>query len=145
MLPKTEQNLPRSTPERQGIASNTILRFVEALESQIHEIHSFMLLRHGSVVAEGWWSPYGREYPHMLYSVSKSFTATAVGLALTEGYFNIDDPVLSFFPDETPPEGNDFWAALTVRHLLSMSTGHAEDTLPPMVDRPDGNWIKAFF
>src|SRR3954452_6601458 len=85
MFTNGEQGLPRSSPERQGIASSAILQFVEALESQIHEIHSFMLLRHGSVVAEGWWSPYGREYPHMLFSLSKSFTSTAVGLALSEG------------------------------------------------------------
>ena len=69
-----------------------------------------MLLRHGSVVAEGWWSPYGREYPHMLFSLSKSFTSTAVGLALTEGRFSIDDPVLSFFPDEAPAEVSDLLA-----------------------------------
>ncbi|MEO8610828.1 MAG: serine hydrolase [Chloroflexota bacterium] len=141
----TEPLLNRNSPESQGIASSAVLRFVEALESQIHEIHSFMLLRHGDVVAEGWWSPYGRESPHMLYSVSKSFTATAVGLALTEGYFAIDDLVLPFFPDEAPIEPNDFLSAMTVRHLLSMSTGHAEDTFPYMVDRPDGNWIKGFF
>ena len=145
MLTKGEQGLPRTSPERQGIASSAILRFVEALESQIHEIHSFMLLRHGSVVAEGWWSPYGREYPHMLFSLSKSFTSTAVGLALSEGRFSIDDPVLSFFPDETPAEVSDLLAAMRVRHLLTMSTGQAADTWSSMVDRADGNWIKGFF
>src|SRR5882757_3147056 len=120
MFIKGEQGLQRTSPERQGIASAAILQFVEALESQIHEIHSFMLLRHGSVVAEGWWSPYGREYPHTLFSLSKSFTSTAVGLALTEGRFSIDDPVLSFFPGETPAEVSDLLAAMRVRHLLSM-------------------------
>src|SRR5689334_11743595 len=103
----TEPLLTRTSPESQGIASAAILQFVEGLEKQIHEIHSFMILRHGNVVAEGWWSPYGRDYPHMLYSVSKSFAATAVGLALAEGHFGIDDPVLSFFPDERPSEEND--------------------------------------
>src|SRR5262249_47329659 len=104
MLTKDEHGLPRTSPEQQGIASAAILRFVEALESQIHEIHSFMLLRHGSVVAEGWWSPYGREYPHTLFSLSKSFTSTAVGFALSEGRFSMDDLVLSFFSEETPAE-----------------------------------------
>jgi CubicO group peptidase (beta-lactamase class C family) len=138
-------DLPRTSPEQQGVASSTILEFVQALESQIHELHSFMLLRHGSIIAEGWWSPYGRDYPHMIFSLSKSFTSTAVGLALTEGHFSIDDLVLSFFPDETPAEVNDFLAAMSVRHLLSMSTGHADDTWAYMVNRPDGNWIKGFF
>lgn len=63
-------DLPRTSPERQGIASSALLHFVETLDSQIHELHSFMLLRHGSVVAEGWWSPYRREYRHMVFSLS---------------------------------------------------------------------------
>lgn len=137
-------DVPRATPEEQGIASPAVLRFIEALESQIREIHSFMLLRHGKVVAEGWWSPYGHEHPHMLFSLSKSFTSTAVGLAVTEGYFSIDDPVLSFFPEEAPVVPSDLLTAMRVRHLLSMSTGQAVDTWSYMVDRPDGNWIKGF-
>ncbi|HLZ57885.1 MAG TPA: serine hydrolase [Ktedonosporobacter sp.] len=138
-------DLPRTSPERQGIASSTLLHFVEALDSQLHDLHSFMLLRHGSVVAEGWWSPYRREYPHMVFSLSKSFTSTAVGLAVAEGYFSIDDPVLSFFPDEATTQESDYLAAMRVRHLLSMTTGHTVDTWAFMVDRPDGNWIKGFF
>lgn len=122
-----------------------VLRWVESLESQIHEIHSFMLMQHGKVLAEGWWSPYGRTHPHMLFSLSKSFTSTAVGLAASEGCFSIDDPVVSFFPDETPAEVSDLLAAMRVRHLLSMSTGHDTDTFPPMLERADGQWIKAFF
>ncbi len=144
MFTKGEQGLPRTSPEQQGIASAAILQFVEALESQVHEIHSFMLLRHGSVIAEGWWSPYGREYPHTLFSLSKSFTSTAVGLALSEGRFSIDDPVLSFFPEETPAEVSDLLAAMSVRHLLTMSTGQAVDSWSSMVDRLDGNWIRGF-
>ncbi|MBX3064772.1 MAG: serine hydrolase [Anaerolineae bacterium] len=145
MHTKTEHDLPRSTPEIQGIASAAILRFAEAVESKLHEMHSFVLLRHGSVVAEGWWSPYGREHPHLLFSVSKSVTATAVGLALAEGHFSIDDPVLPFFPDAAPAEVNDHLKALRVRHLLSMSTGHADDTWANMLSQSDGNWLKGFF
>ncbi len=144
MFTNTENDLPRTPPEQQGIASTAILQFVEALESQMHEVHGFMLLRHGSVVAEGWWSPQGREYPHMLFSVSKSFTATAVGLAMSEGYFAIDDPVLSFFPDEAPTEVSACLTAMRVRDLLTMTTGHAVDTWSYMTERADGNWIKGF-
>lgn len=141
----TRVELPRTSPEQQGIASSAILRFVEAVERQIHEMHSFVLLRHGSIVAEGWWSPYSAVSPHQLFSVSKSFTSTAVGLAVAEGYFSIDDPVLSFVPDEMPDEVSDLLAAMRVRHLLSMTSGQATDTWAYMVDRPDGNWIKGFF
>lgn len=145
MITTAQKYLQRTSPESQGIASTAILQFVEAVESQIQELHSFMLLRHGHVVAEGWWSPYERERPHMLFSLSKSFTSTAIGLAVAEGRFSTDDLVTAFFPDETPAEVNEHLAAMRVRHLLSMSTGHAEDTTSHMIERPDGNWIKGFF
>jgi len=141
----TLHHLPRLTPEQQGIASSAVDQFVTSLESQVHDLHSFMLVRHGHVVAGGWWSPYKREYPHMLYSLSKSFTSTAVGMAIAEGFFSIDDSVLSFFPEETPDAVNEFLAAMRVCHLLSMTTGHANDTWWHMTHRADGNWIKAFF
>jgi CubicO group peptidase (beta-lactamase class C family) len=144
MQTNAEQVLVRSQPEHEGIASQAILQWVEALETQIHEIHSFMLLRHGHVVAEGWWAPYQPDYLHLLFSVSKSFTSTAVGLAVADGHLSIDDPVLSFFPDEKPAEVSDFLAAMTVRHLLTMTTGHADDTWPIQVARADGDWIRAF-
>ena len=77
--------LPRSSPESQGVSSAALLAFVEAADKNIDSLHSFMLVRHGHVVAEGWWSPYHAEAPHSLYSLSKSFTSTAVGLAVAEG------------------------------------------------------------
>lgn len=80
----------------------------------------------------------------MLFSLSKSFTSTAVGLAVQENLFSLDDAVVSFFPDEAPDEISDLLKEMRVRHLLSMSTGQAVDTWSYMVDRPDGNWIKGF-
>lgn len=141
----TKQPLPRTTPEQQGIASSALLQWIDALDQRIDELHSVMLLRHGTVVAEGWWNPYQREYSHISFSLSKSFTSTAVGLAIGEGLFTIDDPVVSFFPEHVPAIGSDLLAALRVRHLLSMSTGHEDDTWGYMIPRTDGNWIKAFF
>ncbi len=145
MLTTVQDDLQRATPESQGIPSAAILQFIEAVESQVKELHSFMLLRHGKVVAEGWWSPYPRENPHMLFSLSKSFTSSAVGLAVAEGLLTVDDPVLSFFPDDAPADASDHWKAMTVHHLLSMSTGHDEDTTPHMIEREDGDWVKGFF
>ncbi len=135
--------LPRTTPEQQGIASAAVLDFVEAVEAQIHELQSFVLVRHGSIAAEGWWSPYTREQRHMVFSLSKSFTSTAVGFAVSEGYFSLDDTLLSFFPDETPADMNDHWAAMRVRDLLSMSTGQAFDSWAAMVNQT--RWIAGFF
>src|SRR5262249_5596575 len=132
------------TPESQGIASAAILKFITAAENEIDELQSFMLLRHGAVVAEGWWSPYGPDLPHMLFSLSKSFTSSAIGLAVAEKRLSIDDRVLDFFPDDAPKSVSRNLAAMRVRHLLGMSTGHAVDTMAGLHKRRDGNWTKAF-
>ncbi len=87
-------------------------------------MHSFMLVRHGFVIAEGWWKPESAEKPHVLHSLSKSFNSTAVGLAVAEGKLSIDDPVLKFFPDEAPATPSEKLKAMRIRDLLTMSTGH---------------------
>ena len=120
--------LPRSTPEQQGISSTAIQAFLSSLEPDIQYMHSFMLLRHGHVVAEGWWQPYQAESPHMLFSLSKSFTSSAIGIAIHEGLLTLDDHVLNYFKDEAPGKISPNLAAMQVRHLLSMSTGHTKDT-----------------
>ena len=97
-------DLPRSSPESQGVSSAAVLAFVEAADKNIESMNSLMVLRHGRVVAEGWWSPYDAESPHSLYSLSKSFTSTAVGMAVAEGKLSLDDEVLKFFPDDAPAE-----------------------------------------
>ncbi len=96
--------MPRSSPESQGISSSAILAFVEAADKNIESMNSFMLVRHGLVVAEGWWAPYSAESPHSLYSLSKSFTSTAVGLAIAEGKLSLDDEVLKFFSRRRGPK-----------------------------------------
>ena len=116
--------LPRSTPEAQGVSSPAILAFITAAEAKIDALHSFVLVRHGQVVAEGWWAPYAAAKTHMLYSLTKSFTSTAVGLAVSEGKLSLDDRVLKFFPDQAPAHPSEELKAMTVRHLLRMSTGH---------------------
>ena len=98
------RSLPRSTPERQGISSSDILDFVDTADRQIDQMNSFMFVRHGYVVAEGWWGPYDAATAHILYSLSKSFTSTAVGLAIGEGKLSLDDEVLKFFPADAPAE-----------------------------------------
>ena len=76
---QTSAPLLRSTPEAQGISSAGILSFLQAADSSVDTMNSVMIVRHGRVVAEGWWGPYDAKTPHMLYSLSKSFTSTAVG------------------------------------------------------------------
>ena len=135
--------LPRSSPEAQGIPSAALLALVEDAERKDLGLHSLMVLRHGQVVAEGWWAPYGPADPHMLFSLSKSFASTAAGLAASEGLLSLDDLVVSFFPDDLPTSLDDNLAAMRVRHLLSMSTGHAEDATGALRDG-SGSWVASF-
>lgn len=134
--------LERSTPERDGVSSEAIVRFLDAVEASDHEFHSFMLVRHGKVVAEGWWDPYAPELKHTMYSTSKSFTSTAVGFAVSEGLLSLDDQVISFFPDDVPDTVSGYLRSLTVRDVLSMTTGQDPD--PTGVVRQDSNWVRAF-
>mgnify|MGYP001009161796 CR=1 FL=1 len=132
--------LPRSSPESQGVSSSAVLAFVEAADKNIEWMNSFMLVRHGHVVAEGWWSPYRAEAPHSLYSLSKSFTSTAVGLAISEGRLRLDDEVLKFFPEDAPSKPSNTLKAMRVSDLLRMSTGH--QTEPART--PNEPWTKTF-
>ena len=135
-----DKALPRSSPESQGISSTGILEFVDAATSQITSLHSFMLVRHGQVVTEAWWEPESAIKPHVLWSLSKSFTSTAVGLAVAEGKLSIDDPVLKFFPDQAPAEPSANLKAMRVRDLLTMSTGHQDEVNL----RNEKDWTRAF-
>ncbi len=139
-----DNRLPTSSPEAQGIASGAIIAFLDAAEETIDALHSVVLLRHGHVVAKGWWAPYASDVPHMLFSLSKSFTSTGIGLAVADGLVSVTDPLLSIFPDDAPDEVSDNLAAMQVRHLLTMTTGHAEDTTGHLFRAEDGNWVKAF-
>jgi CubicO group peptidase (beta-lactamase class C family) len=141
--------LPRSSPESQGISSSAVLAFVEAADREVDQMNSFMLVRHGRVAAEGWWSPYDARTPHVLYSLSKSFTSTAVGLAVSEGKLSLDDEVLKFFPDEAPAEPSANLRQMRVRDLLRMSAGNqteapiiAWDGQDPAMR--DATWVRRF-
>jgi CubicO group peptidase (beta-lactamase class C family) len=138
-MPHTD--LPRSTPEAQGIPSSAILDFLDAIGQDPGELHSLIVARHGRVVAEGYWAPYTADRQHLLYSLSKSFTSTAAGMAVDEGKLSLDDPVLKFFPDDAPAEVSPNLAAMRVRHLLMMGGGHSSE---PEWKDPDGNWARAF-
>jgi CubicO group peptidase (beta-lactamase class C family) len=140
----TTNTLPRSAPEQQGISSSAISAFIKEAQKKIDSLHSFMLLRHGTVVAEGWWHPYRPEAAHMLFSLSKSFTSTAVGLAVAEGRLSVDDAVLSLFPEDAPKKVSANLAAMKVHHLLSMSTGHDQDATERTLRRKDRNAPRAF-
>jgi CubicO group peptidase (beta-lactamase class C family) len=140
VAPSSGADLPRSSPEAQGVSSAAVLAFVETADKNIDSLHSFMLIRHGRVVTEAWWAPYTPDARHSLFSLSKSFTSTAVGMAAAEGKLSIDDPVLKFFPDEAPTDPSGNLKAMRLSDLLRMSTGH--QTEPPRI--PNEPWAKTF-
>ncbi len=140
---ETSTTLPRSTPEAEGVSSQAITEFLEAVDHSELELHSFLFLRHGKVIAEGWWYPYKPELKHILYSTSKSFTSTAIGIAVSEGLLTVKDKVVSFFPDDLPDTVSTNLADMAVEDLLSMSAGQdPEPTFSKIL--PADNWVKAF-
>lgn len=135
--------LPRSRPEEQGVDPTRILAFIQSLEENKIEFHGFTLVRHGFVISEGYWKPYRQELPHMLFSLSKSFTSTAIGLAVSEGLLTIEDRVIDFFPNDLPLDLDEKYKGLCVKHLLCMGTGHKEDFVEEAWTHK--NWARLFF
>ncbi|MFJ9965290.1 serine hydrolase domain-containing protein [Streptomyces avermitilis] len=121
--------LPLSSPAAEGVDAHGIHAFLDAVESAPDiEPHSLMVLRHGRVVAAGWWAPYTPERPHLLYSLSKSFTSAAAGLAAAEGLLDLDAPVISYFPEFADEITDPRSRAMLVRHVASMASGHLAET-----------------
>ena len=132
-----------ATPESQGVPSAAIGRWIEACGRELDTMHGFVIVRHGRVIAEGSWKPYDTlNRPHMLYSLSKSFTSTAIGFLADDGKVDLDERVLDIFPDKAPASPGDNLKSLRVRDLLSMNAGAA---LAKYADREnDLDWERRF-
>ena len=128
----------RVTPETVGIHSKAIEKLLDELESGFTEMHGIMIMRHGKVCAEGWWSPYAPGLRHGLQSLSKTYAATATGIAYTEGILRLEDKIIDIFPEEAPKEPSENLKRLTVRDVLCMGCGM--DEMP----QPTSNWICDF-
>lgn len=137
--------LPTSTPSAEGIDAAGVEAFLDGLESTPGvEPHSIVLVRHGSVVTQGWWAPYSADRVHLLYSLSKSFTSTAVAFAVDEGLLGLDDTVLSHFPeldaDVTDPRSR----SMRVRDVLAMSSGHQAEALGRALEADPADLVRGF-
>ncbi|GAA1967989.1 serine hydrolase [Catenulispora subtropica] len=120
--------LPRCTPSAQNTDARGVSAFLDAIDGESGvEAHSLMLLRHGHVIAEGWWAPYSPQGIQHLYSLSKSFTGTAAGLAWAEGLLDLDAPVISHFPELDAEITDPRSRSILVRHIASMAAGHTAE------------------
>lgn len=130
--------LPTSTPSAQGVDARGVLALVDALESHDHDPHSLVLARHGHIITRGWWAPYAPERVQLVYSLSKSFTATAVGLLVDDGRVSLKDRVFDLLPASEIPAGatvSDRYRRLTLGHCLTMATGHDVEAWTEPVSR----------
>lgn len=132
------KEFPRTTPEAVGIPSASIEWLLDRLEEGWTEPHGLMIMRHGKVCAEGWWAPYASGIRHGLQSHTKTYAATAVGIAYTEGLLKLTDRIVDIFADEIPENPSENLKKLTVRDVLCMGCGM--DTMP----RPSKDWIREF-
>lgn len=134
--------LRRSTPREQGVDATGVGAFVGAVERAADvEMHSLMVVRHGHVVAEGWWAPYTSDRLHLLYSLSKSFTSAALGLAVAEGLVDLDDTVTQHLPELG---GDDVAHDPRLRDLAVMASGHRRDTWDEVATADPDEPLRAF-
>lgn len=135
----SSKSLSRASAESLGIDPAAMVAFIDEVNKQVGGLHSMMLVRHGKVAAEAWWKPYEAKRPHILYSLSKSFCSTAVGFAVTDKLLTVEDKVVSFFPDKLPAQVGENLAAMRVKDLLTMNTGHEAEP-----GRTTQDWVKEF-
>jgi len=128
----------RIAPEEAGIRSAAVEQYLNELESGFTEMHGLMIMRHGCICAEGWWQPYGPGLRHGDQSLTKTYAATGIGIAYTEGLLKLEDTILSIFPEYAPEDPSENLKMLTVRDVLCMGCGM--DTMPA----PTVNWIRDF-
>src|SRR5215469_16514767 len=138
-------SLPRSTPADQRVDPAAILSFLDAVDSRPDiEMHSLMVVRHGQVVAEGWWAPYSAGRPQLLYSLSKSFTSTAAAFAQAEGLLKLDDTVISHFPEFDADITGPGSRSIRLRHVASMASGHDREMLGEAIECDPAEPVRGF-
>ena len=138
------KSIERGIPENEGISSKSILEMVKRFENELDAIHSYMIVKNGKVISEGWWEPYGPDNPHLLYSLTKAFISSAVGFAVQEELLKVEDFVISFFPEYAPKNPNWNMQNLRVSDLLTYSTGHIGPVLKNKTRVGVENWTQAF-
>lgn len=140
------ESLPRV--ETPAVLNDSIDGMLAHARADSLDIHSIMVVKNGNVIYEKWQSQGDAETPHILNSVSKTFTSLGVGLAIADGKIKLEDKVISFFPDKLPAEVSENLADMDIRDLLTMTCGHAADHTYEMQrlaqEDPSMDWVKQF-
>ena len=131
-------NLPRGKASDQ--MDKAMSEYLQAVKDCSEDLHSVMVVQHGKVLAEQFFVP---DTAHVLNSVSKTFTSTAVGFAISEGLLHLDDKIVDLFPESVPDNASDTLSRITIRHLLTMNSGHGKDPTG-LVRSNDDDWVRGF-
>ncbi|MGI6238618.1 MAG: serine hydrolase [Christensenellales bacterium] len=121
-----QKPMPRSTPEREGVPTKAIERYMRAIQAQKLAMHSVMMVRNGKIIYEAYYKPFDADFRHRLYSCSKSFTAVAIGILAEQGRLHLDDRCLDYFPDKAGADAHPYLAQLTIRDLLRMASPYTQ-------------------
>ncbi|MBD5463562.1 MAG: serine hydrolase [Lachnospiraceae bacterium] len=133
-----KQLISRTTPVQVGLSSAAIRDFIVDLEASGSELHGLMIARYGKVAAECWWAPYKADMTHTCHSLGKTYTASAVGIACTEGLLSVKEKIVDIFEEDIARLGvipDENMQQLTVHDVLSM--GNGMKTMPEI----DENWV----
>ncbi|MBR2953362.1 MAG: serine hydrolase [Clostridia bacterium] len=135
-------DIPRAeSPKNVGVSAKVVKDFLNDAVKQGYELHSLMVIRHGKVAVEWYNEPYNKDTPQSVYSISKSFTSTAIGFAISEGLISLDTNLVDIFPDYPPKKADERFEKLTVRNLLRMSSGKQPSFLS---DKSKIDWIEDY-
>ena len=134
--------IPRADSAKDaGVSSKVVKQFLNDAVEKGYEYHSLMVIRHGKVAVEWYNEPYNKDTPQAVYSISKSFTSTAIGFAISEGLISLDTKLVDIFPDYPPKKPDDRFQKLTIRNLLRMSSGKQPSFL---TDKSKVDWIEDY-
>ncbi len=110
------------TPEQAGISSETVIKFINALEKRGAATHGLLFMRGDKIFTEAYWKPFHREFQHRMYSETKSFVGIAIGLLEEEGKLALDDKIVDYFPEKIDGEIMKYLGEQTIREMLQMVT-----------------------
>lgn len=137
-----QDHILRCTPEEAGVPSGAVVEFFETLKAKGIAMHSVLLARNGKIFTEGYYAPWNASMNHRMFSQTKSLVSLAIGCLQNEGKLQLDDTIVSYFPEYVPAHPHPFLMEMTIRHMLTMRTCHMTTTYKKDLTK---NWVESFF